>query len=167
MLEDKYRLMIVLEKAGGIRGRKKLQKMFYLMQMLGYDYSLDYSYQNYGPYSAQLQFEVDMLVAEELLGEGFDHNTYSYSVTTKGKEFLRLVEEKGLTDIGPEVPTDLLSELKQYDAQLLELASTMMFLGDLGFRDGELFQRVSELKPRLVDRYQDAQTFIMELSGRS
>ncbi len=163
MIEYRYRLLGLLNDTGEIKGRKKLQKMFYIIQSLGYDLDLDYSYHNYGPYSSQLQAELDSLLQEKLIDEEHVSNMYVYKIRGEGKQLLRKLSENGLNGISPSVPVSIIERLKNSEAQFLELVSTIMYLRDLGFSDEELEIKASELKPHLMKYYPGAVDFIKEL----
>lgn len=162
MVEHTYRLLHLFNESGEISGRKRLQKMFYIIQSLGYDFDLEYSYQRYGPYSSQLQLETNMLVDEGLVKEQFDKRMYSYTVTENGKVFLRKLEDGNLLE-APQVPREVINTLKQRDAQLLELASTIMYLAELGLEKERAYEKLGELKPHLMNRHTEAVDFIKDI----
>lgn len=166
MIEYRYRLLELLSKTGEIKGRKKLQKMFYIIQSLGYNLDLDYTYHNYGPYSSQLQAEVDFLFEEELISENRISNMYVYQVREKGEQLLTKLEQSGLTGISPDVPAAIIQKLQDSEAQFLELVATIMYLRDLGFDDDKEIQaKVVELKPHLERYYSNAVIFIEQLQN--
>ena len=166
MFGHRYRLLSLLNNAGVIRGRKKLQKTFYIIQSLGYDFDLKYSYHNYGPYSAQLQWEIDNFVEEKIVEEKRDANCYSYAALDLGKEIAQKVKEKRLDESWPEVPPKLISILQEQDAQFLELVSTIIYLIKLGFEGSALYQKAKELKPHLIEQYDAAERFMQELLSK-
>ncbi len=164
MAGHRYRLLSLLNNTGVIKGRKKLQKMFHIVQSLGYDFDLKYSYHNYGPYSAQLQWEIDNFVDEQIVEEKREGNYYAYATLDLGKEITRKIKDKGLDESWPDVPPELISIVQDQDAQFLELVSTMIYLKKLGFKDSALYQKAKELKPHLIKHYGDAEKFMQELS---
>lgn len=163
MVEHTYRLLSLLSDNNEIVGRKRLQKMFFIFQSLGYNFDLEYTYQHYGPYSSQLQLETDLLGTEGLITERFDEKKYSYSVTEAGRNFMREIEEKGLMGSFHRVPVEAINRLQQQDAELLELVSTILYLTELGLEEEELYRKLQELKPRLFHRVDEAQEFISGL----
>ncbi|NPV72680.1 MAG: hypothetical protein HPY89_02550 [Pelotomaculum sp.] len=163
MFEKTHRLIKFFEKSGGITGRKKLQKIVYVLQSLGYPYGMDYIYCHYGPYSPQLQFEVDRLAEKGLINEQYFNQAYQYSITEEGRELGRFLDEKNKGIDRLEVPGELLSELIRQDAQFLELVATIIYIKNLGYGSETTEQKVKELKPHLTDRYSEALTFIEKI----
>ena len=165
MFERTYRLIKLFEKSGSVAGRKKLQKIVYVLQSLGYSYGMDYTYCHYGPYSSQLQFEVDRLAEKGLIDERLFCHTYQYSITKDGQELVKFLDEKKVGTDRIEVPEDLLRELIKQDAQFLELVATIIYVKNLGYDSEKTEQKLRELKPNLMDRYLEALDFINKIGG--
>src|SRR2546427_5078046 len=53
-------ISLVLQSAGRVIGRTKLQKMLYLANSIGWK-AIDFKYHNYGPYSESLASELDSM----------------------------------------------------------------------------------------------------------
>lgn len=66
MLEDHAKLLAFFEQAKEVVGRKRLQKMIYILKKNGIDFSERYSFHFYGPYSEELSTRI-----EELSNLGF------------------------------------------------------------------------------------------------
>ncbi|HHZ00578.1 MAG TPA: hypothetical protein GYA03_05735 [Tissierellia bacterium] len=163
MIEYRYRLLRLFEAIGEINGRKRLQKMFFIIQSLGYDLDLDYTYHNYGPYSSQLQAEVDFQIQEKLINEEFISNTYVYKLQDEGKQLLQKLYDNGLTGFSPNVPENVIEKLRSQETKFLELVSTIIYLRDFGFEGESLKGKVDDLKPHLMEYYPDALEFIDDL----
>ncbi|WP_019851309.1 YwgA family protein [Desulfitobacterium sp. PCE1] len=131
---------------GEIRGRKKLQKIVYLLEHDGMDAPYRYSYHHYGPYSAQLQEEIEFLVQHNFIEEASRNGTYEYRITDEGERFRKQIGQKNVS-----VNNDLLIKLNAESSQFLEMLSTYIFLLDSGYGQNAARIKAAELKPHLKD----------------
>jgi len=92
----KYKLAKLIAMAGGLRSRKRVQKMVYLLQSAGCDFDADFGLHYYGPYSRDVAELLDRLTSEEILIETprrFDHgHQYDYQFNEKFEAGLELFE---------------------------------------------------------------------------
>lgn len=158
MFEDNYKILVFF-KAMSIKGRKKIHKIIYLLQQLGFDFGCQYIYSHYGPYSPQLQMELDEASSQKFLQESFLNNTYEYSLTNEGFNFCNSLKEAEFVDEF-EIPTELLRILNSKDTSLLELAATIVFVRESGYDPDRLYEKVKDLKPHLIKRYDEAMTLL-------
>ena len=109
MFDATYRILKMFTAAGPIRGRKKLQKMVYLLRAAGTPFHFKYKYHHFGPYSAELQSEISELIDKQLLMESIEEQAYVYEVTEQGKLFLMKLEQQGRfdSDIDPALARQL------------------------------------------------------------
>jgi len=147
-------LLEILSKVD-IKGRKKLQKIIFLLENNGMDAPYKYSYHYYGPYSAQLQDEVDFLVEQEFLEEISQGGTYIYKITDYGTKFKKHIEDNYKVSIDK----DLLIKLNNENPQFLEILSTYVFLLKSGYDEGSSKEKAKELKPHLRGFLDDAVKF--------
>lgn len=75
MLE--YFISYVVERTGTIKGKKAFQKIFYFLTCQGVPTGLNYTLYHYGPYSADLDHQTDIMqelgaIKVEKLGNRFD-----------------------------------------------------------------------------------------------
>lgn len=147
----------LVHACGKIDGRKKLQKIVYLLQQMGHegDFPQEFGYLHYGPYSRQLSSEVDYLSSgddgllhEEEMPAG-TNRSYSY---TPREELSDLLEELKV-DQSPDWKRAAV-DLARRDAQELEAISTIVYLRGLGFHGAALRARFSALKPGLVGKFE-------------
>ncbi|RXT08726.1 YwgA family protein [Ammoniphilus sp. CFH 90114] len=129
MLQEHAKVLFLLEQAGEVVGRKKLQKMVYITQRLDYDFNQRFHFHFYGPYSEELSLEVEELCQlgflDEVLEDKGNYNVYRYSITDKGKDFLQHVK----TDVGNLSP--VLDKMNESSARFLELVSTVLYFEKL------------------------------------
>ena len=92
MTKQEYFILKFVASVPSIVGRKKLQKLVYLMKFAGVPFEERYFWHYYGPYSADLALQIDTLVNKGLLEEkpsiGFE-----YQITDTGKNALRQIEK--------------------------------------------------------------------------
>lgn len=166
MLTNHANLMRFFAEAKEITGRKKLQKMIYILQVCGLPFEEKYQFHFYGPYSEELSLRM-----EELCNLGFLLETkedksnfiqYEYRVTAEGLNFL----EQFAVDM-PQLP-DLFPILKEKSARFLELAATMLYFRDLPRNEVE--EKVQVVKPKqnyTAAEVQEAWAFIDQMMTKS
>lgn len=147
MLDNEYALIRLFEVTPRFEGRKRLQKTVYLLQQMGVPYNEKFKYHHYGPYSSELQAEVDRLVRFELLNETFTGDAYVYEITSKGKDFIR--EYSGLNGSSFEFPEHVAERIVGNSTSVLEMASTYAYLLEMGYKEAEAMAKALELKPHL------------------
>ncbi|MGI6285972.1 hypothetical protein SEF58_09165 [Neomoorella humiferrea] len=154
MIQSWHRLLTLVKLAGKIHGRKRLQKLVYILQSLGYAFPEEFSYYLYGPYSPELQFEVKTMVDKGLIQESKDGDIYSYSLTEDGEKVLNLLNSQQQPYLVENLPEALVKEVVEQDSQFLELVSTIMYLQNMGYENTEVIDKAKALKPHLY-RYMD------------
>lgn len=129
MLNNHAKLMHFFSIAKEVTGRKKLQKMIYILQKSHVPFEEKYQFHFYGPYSEELSLRVEELtnlgfVSEER-EEKSNYYQYHYQITDDGQEFLHQFS-LDMPDI-----TDKVEQLQQKSSRFLELVSTMLYFDDL------------------------------------
>jgi uncharacterized protein YwgA len=143
MFQQYQPLCALLVAAGAVRGRKKLQKMVYIAQTLGYPFGEPFQLHMYGPYSDTLTTRL-----REMQDWGFGHETeepgpgggpvYTYR---PGARAAALVQE-----IPPGL-RDLAVHLNEQDPTLLEGVATLLYLQGQGYSAQEAAALLPRLKP--------------------
>jgi len=158
MFEHLHKLLSLFRQVETISGRKKLQKIVYLLQDQGFDLEMDYSYYHYGPYSAELQAEVEELVESGFVVEEKTSKGYEYHFTKKGSEFLRSMEEQfEFQEVC--LDTTQLKLLNEQSSQFLELVSTYAFLLKKDYKPEQSLDKTKELKPHLAEYIDNVRDF--------
>ncbi|MCM3741444.1 YwgA family protein [Oceanobacillus luteolus] len=130
--------------ANEVTGRKKLQKMIYILQKADCPFEEKYQFHFYGPYSEELTLRV-----EELCNLGFLTETkedkanyfqYCYHVTPEGENFL-----KQFTLDMPDM-MEKVDLLKSKSSRFLELVSTILYFEDLP--QLEQVEKLHQVKPK-------------------
>lgn len=154
LFEKEYALLKLFEVTGYIEGRKKLQKTVYLLQSMGVPFDMKFKYYHYGPYSADLQSQINMLVAYELIDESNHGDTYIYKITEKGKEFITKYRNEISSELS--LPVESVKYLLSTCATTLEVSSTYSYLIGMGYDAESARIRTTELKPHLKNSLRDA-----------
>lgn len=133
---NRYQLAKIIEWAGLVDTRKRLQKVVYLLQTAGYPSEAEYALHHYGPYSHDVARLTDQMTQAELLEETSKPNImglgfrYSYSLSQTARSALADFEAtskgenlaKSLTPFEPKARL-----LFDADLRDLEYASTIVF----------------------------------------
>ncbi|WP_047980918.1 YwgA family protein [Ornithinibacillus contaminans] len=149
MLDNHAKLLQFFSEAKQVTGRKKLQKMIYILQSFGIPFEQKFQFHFYGPYSEELSLRI-----EELCNLGFiqeekedksNYYRYHYSLTTDGQEFLK--------QFPLDIPncSESIKQLQGKSARFLELVSTILYFKDLPKQEVE--RKVHTVKPK--QKYSD------------
>lgn len=151
MLNNHAKLMQFFSIAQEVTGRKKLQKMIYILQKCNIPFEEKYAFHVYGPYSEELTLRVEELCnltfIDEVKEDKGNYFQYHYHITDRGKNFL---EEFGL-DM-PDM-SDKVDQLKSKSARFLELVATMLYFDDL--TKSEVEAKIHQVKPK--QKYSEAE----------
>ncbi|MBA2175225.1 YwgA family protein [Halobacillus locisalis] len=129
MLENHAKLMQFFSSTDEIVGRKKLQKMIYILKKCEIPFEERYQFHFYGPYSEELTLRV-----EEMCNLGFISETkeekksyyqYRYKLTDNGQEFLEHYENN-MPPLNEHIKV-----MNEKSSRFLELVSTMLFFEEL------------------------------------
>jgi uncharacterized protein len=147
-------ILRLINALGVVEGRKKLQKIVYILQAKGYAFPQHFGYLHYGPYASGLASEVNALVSSRLIiedGGGEEYEPYTYRPAPAAKTFLRELR----IDQSP-AWLSLAKDLNAKDANYLEALSTLLYLQSNGFRGTGLKERFVSLKPNLKGYFAEA-----------
>lgn len=131
----RYQLARLVQWAGILRTRKRLQKTVYLMKRAGAPFSDAFCLHRYGPYSHDLADTTDEMVAVGLLEEDGDASGYSYSLADGIAGLLERFEARDVGRLRAQALDRFRSffeELNEIDSRILELAATIGFHLDHG-----------------------------------
>jgi uncharacterized protein len=136
------KLAAFLKIAGTINGRTKFQKIIYILKNKNVAFSERFRYHYYGPYSAELQLEIDELVDMKILQESQSNPGYKYSLKS---EFDNIEID---TDL--QKNRSLINFLVSKDFHELELVSTIYYLRNNGYKNNKIInEKLKILKPHL------------------
>lgn len=136
-------ILTLIKEAGIIDGRKKFQKIVFIIQSKGVDIQERFKYHYYGPFSSDLQLEIDDLVDSGILLEEYSENHYSYRMSPDITDFS--------IDEDVHARKDLIRYLNSIDTRVLELTSTIYFLQREGYNERNIIEKKLELlKPHLI-----------------
>lgn len=149
MLSGHAKIIRLIEVAGEVSGRKKLQKMVYIAKHMQMDFHERFEFHMYGPYSEELTLRVDELCNLGLIDEQKESRgaiqMYRYTLNENGRDFLRFHE----VDFG--VGERLISRMNEENSRFLELVSTILYFANLSYE--EMKHKIFTLKSK--QRYTD------------
>jgi uncharacterized protein YwgA len=158
ILHGKTLVELVLDVSGGVDGRKKLQKIIYLANNLGWNAFSDFRFHLYGPYSEGLLTEV-----QDLESAGFvevekttiygDTQFYLHRITERGRELLNELRNYRHDEELVRRTSELVQELKKYSADELELMASLYYLKRQNpeLQDDQLVANLRKLKPHFSE----------------
>jgi uncharacterized protein YwgA len=165
MFDSAYRLLKLFASSAPIKGRKKLQKMVYLMSVAGAPFQYKYRYHHFGPYSEQLQAEINELVQKGYVSEKNEDSAYVYTLTDKGKMLMeRLEQEEGYSCT---IDARLTESLARQTSTFLEMVSTYAFLVQSGDEPERARQKAVELKGHLADMIDEAISYYEQIRWKN
>lgn len=170
---NRYQLAKIVDWAGMLETRKRMQKVVYLLQVAGCPLDANYALHHYGPYSNDVARLTDEMVQAKLLDETTSSNSvgqqYSYSLSDSARSSLADFESTPAGKAEAAKLDDALSGkrwLLEQDLKDLEYAATIVFFRAQGhewplaiekmcqFKDltngVEVVERAGELARRVV-----------------
>jgi uncharacterized protein len=131
---NRYQLAKIVDWAGTLHSRKRLQKVVYLLQEAGCPLQADYTLHHYGPYSQELARLTDEMVRSSLLEENSETTSfgvqYSYRLPEKTRRKLNEYERSPQSRDSLGIMASFQKKAKSLiDAELkdLEIAATLVY----------------------------------------
>ncbi len=163
MLDDIYVLRDIINISGGkIEGRKKIQKIIYIIQQLSSPFSNPYEYRwnYYGVFSEELASEIHMGQAFGILGESYKEE-YGYRTY-----IIEATDSSNSSDIGANVQlNNVIRFLASKEPRILEVISSIMYFQNKGLDKEEVENKLRELKGHLSAFFEEAFDAHTELVG--
>ncbi|WP_033542008.1 YwgA family protein [Planococcus sp. CAU13] len=145
MLQEHAKIVDFISTAEGVTGRKKLQKMIYILKKIGVPFQEKYEFHIYGPYSEELTARIEELCDMGFISEQKEDKSsyvqYRYTVTEEGLEFRNALGKPVLENAEHAI------RLNGKSARFLELTATLMFFDDLA--KGEQIAKLHSVKGKL------------------
>jgi uncharacterized protein YwgA len=164
-LEGSEALLALIAMLGEVEGRKRIQKLVYLLQWLGAPLPQEFGFHFYGPYSEVLDFHLTWLRDTEVIAEvpartrtaGF--TTYRYAVTHNGRDAAERAEKSyAITSWRPAVEC-----IVTQSPRFLELAATMAYLAARAPGEPRDVRAVKPEKNYTEDEIAAAKRFLADL----
>lgn len=132
---NKYHLAKLIEMAGSIKTRKRVQKVAYLLQIAGLDLGVKFRLHHFGPYSAEVASLLDEMSSQGILVENRQANRAGwqseYHLSDQAQQTLREFDKtaKGKELAGELVPFEsrIYRLLAVDDLWELELGATIAY----------------------------------------
>ncbi len=164
MLENHAKLMQFFSSSEPIIGRKRLQKMIYILKKCKVPFEERYEFHFYGPYSEELTLRIEEMCnlgfIQETKEEKKNYYQYRYEVMEAGRKFLQHYE----TALPP--LNEHIEAMNKESSRFLELVSTMLFFEHLP--KNEVAEKVFSVKSKQNYTEEDIETawkFIEKLRG--
>ena len=149
-------IALLLQAGKGISGRKRIQKVMYLIDNLGWNSISDYKFHFYGTYSETLAQDVQDMVANGWIREAQHGDLYSYNIPYNRQNLAngfvaRLRSRDGRrTDL----TMAFAREVGQYSTEMLEVVSTLVYVKKArpNITNDELVRVSLSLKPQFEER---------------
>ena len=148
MKKDLKKIITLVSELDEIDGRKKFQKIVYILKQLGINFNEKYKFHYYGPYSPKLQLEIDSLVNGEILKEEKEGNAYNYKVLLEDNEYI-------ISDFFSDEVKKLIAELKEYRSYILELVATFFYLKEKGYKKEEVIKKKTSILKSNLEEFID------------
>jgi hypothetical protein len=153
-------------QAGNHRlGKTVLQKMIFLLQRsFGVDCDYGYTLYTYGPYSADVARDLDIVAGLGGARVDYDFSFAGYEIHPgPASADLRKRAESFLEEISPKLDR-LVADFGGFTAKDLELRSTAVYLAKPGLERAKLIKQVHEVKPHFTPA--QIETAVIELEGK-
>ena len=176
---NRYQLAKIIDWAGTLRSRKRMQKLIFLLQAAGCPLDADYDFHKYGPYSQDVARLTDELTREGLLEEEVQRHRfgehYCYSLSQKTKQQMTDYEE---STRGSEQArwmdqfAALARSMCETDPKELEVSSIIVFFRQRGHDWAEAIAKTCTFKDLtvqnvLLGRADDLARRVMSLAQKS
>jgi len=140
MEREQYYLLKFINEVQKIGGRKKLQKLIYILEYLGCPTKNRFNMHYYGPYSSDLALELDTLVENKYIEETKINLTYGkeyiYKITESGQQYIQFLEEIIIDENAKKKASNWVNTFKKLNSSYkvfdLELTSTLLYWLDVG-----------------------------------
>ena len=134
MTKEEYYLLKFVAAVRVLVGRKKLQKIIFLMKHGGLPIEDRFFWHYYGPYSADLALQIDTLVNKKWFDERHSSGGYTYKITKEGREVLEKIEgdKANRTVMGSVTPLiKKFCNLAEFRVADLEKAASVIYWYDI------------------------------------
>ncbi|MCO7176291.1 YwgA family protein [Sporolactobacillus kofuensis] len=158
MLEDHAKIASLIRQAGEISGGKKLQRIVYILQKLGYPFKQIFHFHFSGPYSEELSVQL-----EELCDFGFlvetreekgEEERFRYRLSEAGEGFLSHYK-----NVLPDMK-NLTQKLIDQNAQFLECVALLLYFDHLPHR--EAIEKIKSIEQKPIGSDLDCATLFIE-----
>ena len=166
MLQEHAKIVQFVSLANEVNGRKKMQKMIYILKKMNFPFAEKYELHMYGPYSEELTLRVEELCEMGFLAERFEdkgsYKQYCYQETDEGSKFLTTA------DAPDEQLPGCIEQLNEKSSRFLELVSTLLFFDHLEQEEQIAKIRIIKNKLNFTDQeFEQAFAFIDDMQVSS
>jgi len=155
---NRYQLAKIVDWAGTLDTRKRMQKVVFLLQAAGCPLDAEYTLHHYGPYSQEVARLTDEMVRSGILDENAESNMvgqrFSYCLSEGARKSLSDFERTPRGQAAAKELNqhkDLAHQLFQVDLKDLEYASTAVFSRQQGLDWPEAIEKMCQFKRLALD----------------
>ena len=151
-IPTKKRIATLLNLRENINGKIDFHKLVYIMQNNGVDFDLNFTLNVFGPYSIDLNYEIEALINQNIIKN-------EKSTDQNINNLYKLNQEKSLfaKDELLESKKDIVHFLKDnVDSDELELIATMYYLKNSDYNEVMIKLKLSTLKENIFGKYDSA-----------
>ncbi len=147
-------IALLAQTTTSIQGRKRIQKMMYLVDGIGWNSVTDFKFHYYGTYSESLAQEVQGMVNNGWLKENATGELHNYYVKNRNVVNAMIGRLRSINEQRMEISISLIRELDKYSTDMLEVSSTLVYLRKEKpeLNDNQLIALAQELKPQFDSR---------------
>ncbi len=165
---DKLALATLMSWGEEISGRKRLQKVVFLLQRAGFPADAAFILHHYGPYSRDVSQTSDELVALGILNETAEPcragKVYKYKMTKKGRELLSRTVSPRLQEI--EKFHELVNRWQETSTWHLELGSTISYFKQQSSDWDDAVNHAREFK-KVSDSHSEDLKYALEIAQQA
>ena len=167
-LEGSEALLALIGMLGEVEGRKRIQKLVYLLQWLGAPLPQEFGFHFYGPYSDVLDFHLTWLRDTGVVSEvpsrtaAAGYATYRYSATDQGR---REVAACPGTVGGMAKWRAVAQRIATQSPRFLELSATIAYLAERSAGEERDVRQVKPEKNYTDEEIAAAHRFLVDLRG--
>jgi uncharacterized protein len=150
---NRYELAKIVDWAGSLDTRKRMQKVVYLLQVMGCPAGADYSLHHYGPYSQEVARLTDEMVQANLLTESATLNAvgqqFSYCLSDSARRSIAAFETSPTGWAQAAQLNHFLEDkrwLLEQDLKELEYAATIVFFRNQGHDWASATEKMCQFK---------------------
>ena len=149
-------ISLILQTTKGVAGRTRLQKITYLVNLIGWNSKLNFKFHDYGTYSETLVKEVVGMVNNDWIEESASgtptgNTMFNYHIPRNRQSITNSIISR-VRDVDEHLVTrtiGLTRQLNEFSREDLEIMSTLAFLRNTKshLNDDQLVELANQLKP--------------------
>ncbi len=159
MLRNYGLILALLNTVGKVKTRKKLQKVVFFLKIVNVPFSEKFSLHHFGPYSPELQLEIDQLGDAGFITSEFNE----FQNTATGNQYLKEHSEY-LAIFSDDKLMRLVKTLNGFEPFKLESMATIVYFENSYGNDKKMLRKtIKGIKPHLDGVFDEAWKYLENL----